>query len=140
MSDIMIRKFQMLDLADFETLCDNSDWYYPKISTSPAALLKYDIYRENCYVAYDGSTLIGYVYGGVLCNTLYPQFMFVREDYRKQGIGMKLMGTLEENSGCTVSLIYYNKELSDYYCKQSYEIGTNLQVGMKQIGGEPHEA
>ena len=136
MSDIMIRKFQMLDLADFETICDKSDRYYPQISTSPAALLKYDIYRENCYVAYDGYTLIGYVYGGVLCNTLYPQFMFVRADYRKQGIGRKLMAALEVNSGCTVSLIYYNKELSDYYCKQGYEIGTNLQVGMKQIGGE----
>lgn len=140
MNEIIIRKFQMLDLAELETICDKSDWYYPQISMTPAALLKYNAYRENCYVAYDGSTLIGYVYAGVLCNTLYPQFMFVRETYRMQGVGTKLMDALEKGSGCSVSLIYYNKELSDYYRKQNYEIGTNLEVGMKQIGGEPNEA
>lgn len=140
MSEIIIRKLQMLDLAEFETICDQNDWYYPQISMTPSTLLKYNTYRENCYVAYDGSTLIGYVYGGVLCDTLYPQFMFVRAKYRKQGVGGKLMDALEKGSGCSVSLIYYNKELSDYYRKQNYEIGTNLEVGMKQIGGEPNEA
>ncbi|NLD86982.1 MAG: GNAT family N-acetyltransferase [Clostridiales bacterium] len=140
MPEIAIRKLQVFDLADFKDLCDEKEWYYPQVSMAPHALMKYEAYRSGCYVAYDDSELIGYIYGAVLCDTLYPQFMFVREAYRKRGIGKMLMEALEKNSGCSVSLIYYNKELSAYYQKQGYEMGTNLEVGMKQIGSKMNEA
>ena len=99
--------------------------------------MKYKIYRENCFVAYDETMLVGYAYGGTLCDTLYPQFMFVKESYRNRGIGKMLMERLEQESGCTVSMIFYHKSLSNHYKKQGYEIGTELETAIKQIGGEP---
>ena len=134
---IEIRKCNILDLADFGGLCDKDEYYYLQVSSTLPALLKYKAYLENCYVAYDGKTLVGYVYGGTLCDTLYPQFMFVKNSHRNRGIGKMLMEKLEQGAGCDVSIIYYHKTLSEHYEKQGYEIGTNLEVAIKQIGGEP---
>ena len=136
MAEVLIRRLNILDFPDFKDLCDESEWYYPQVCLTPQALLKYELYRNNCFVAYDGNTLVGYIYGGVLCDTLYPQFAFVREIYRKRGIGRKLMEALEQNANCSVSMIYYHKSLSNHYKKQGYEIGTALEVAIKQFNGE----
>lgn len=134
---ITISKYNILDLADFESLCNKDDYHYPQVSLTPRVLLKYKIYRENCFVAYDETMLVGYAYGGTLCDTLYPQFMFVKESYRNRGVGKMLMERLEQESGCTVSMIFYHKSLSNHYKKQGCEIGTELETAIKQIGGEP---
>ena len=134
---IEIRKCNILDLAGFGGLCDEAEYYYQQVSSTLQALLKYKTYLENCYVAYDEKTLVGYVYGGTLCDTLYPQFMFVKDSYRNRGIGKMLMEKMEQEASCSVSIIYYHKTLSEHYKKQGYKIGTNLEVAIKQIGGEP---
>lgn len=139
MDKIIIRKIQKPDLLNFDGLCNPDNWYYPQVSMTPQALLTHPEYMKNCFVAYHDDILVGYIYGGVLCDTLYPQFMFVKESYRKNGIGAKLLTMLEENSKCSVSIVYYNKELSNYYCSQDYDIGTNLEVAIKQLGGETNE-
>lgn len=135
MEDIIIRKINYLDLGDFAGLCDEKDWFYPQVSQLPQILMNYKEYRENCYVAYTEDILVGFVYGGVLCDTLYPQFMYVKETHRNQGISRKLLNMLEKESNCTVSLLYYNKSLRTHYKNQGYEVGTELEVAMKQLSG-----
>ena len=95
--------------------------------------LCYKEYRDNCFVAYEGTELVGFIYGGVLCDTLYPQFMFVKEKNRKAGIGKRLMSALEESSHCGVSLIFYHKTLESHYQNEGYEVGTELRVAIKEL-------
>lgn len=89
---------------------------------------------EKCILAVEEETIIGYIYGFVLPNgTLLPEFLYVLPEYRRHGIGEKLLRTLEENYGCSSSMIFYNKELHDYYKKLGYISGENLEVAMKYI-------
>ena len=108
---VQIKKFEFSDIPQFGDLCDDSEWYSPQVKATTGALLRYKEYRDNCFVAYEGTELVGFIYGGVLCDTLYPQFMFVKEKNRKAGIGKRLMSALEESSHCGVSLIFYHKTL-----------------------------
>ena len=101
--------------------------------TLPTKRLRYKEYRDNCFVAYEGTELVGFIYGGVLCDTLYPQFMFVKEKNRKAGIGKRLMSALEESSHCSVSLIFYHKTLESHYQNEGYEVGTELRVAIKEL-------
>lgn len=96
-------------------------------------MLRYKEYRDNCFVAYEGTELVGFIYGGVLCDTLYLQFMFVKEKNRKAGIGKRLMSALEESSHCGVSLIFYHKTLESHYQNEGYEVGTELRVAIKEL-------
>ena len=95
---VQIKKFEFSDIPQFGDLCDDSEWYSPQVKATTGALLRYKEYRDNCFVAYEGTELVGFIYGGVLCDTLYPQFMFVKEKNRKAGIGKRLMSALEESS------------------------------------------
>lgn len=91
---------------------------------------------ENCWLAFDNQKIIGFVYGFILPNrTLLPEFLYVTPEYRNNGIGVALMKKLEEESGCTASMIFYNTALHDYYQKQNYLSGDNLEVAIKTLKG-----
>lgn len=135
MSNIIIRKVKTLDFPNFEGLCSQDDGYFPLVSSTESILTQYKEFRDNCFVAYDGSALIGYIYGGILGDTLYPQFMFVKESYRKCGLGRKLMEVLEIKSKCSQSVIFYRKSLREHYEHQDFIIGDELEVAIKNING-----
>lgn len=130
---VQIKKFEFSDIPQFGDLCDDSEWYSPQVKATTGALLRYKEYQDNCFVAYEGTELVGFIYGGVLCDTLYPQFMFVKEKNRKAGIGKRLMLALEESSHCSVSLIFYHKTLESHYPNEGYEVGTELRVAIKEL-------
>ena len=130
---VQFKKFEFSDIPQFGDLCDDSEWYSPQVKATTGALLRYKEYRDNCFVAYEGTELVGFIYGGVLCDTLYPQFMFVKEKNRKAGIGKRLMSALEESSHCGVSLIFYHKTLESHYQNEGYEVGTELRVAIKEL-------
>ena len=78
--------------------------------------------------------LCGFIYGFVLPNkTLLPEFMYLKPEYRHQGIAQHLLAELEKQSGCTASMIFYHNSLHDFYQKQGYQSGENLEVAMKEI-------
>lgn len=135
MDNIIIRKFQIVDFPNLDRLCDQGEEYFPYVSDTALQLSKYKEYQDNCFVAYDGDNLVGCAYGGILCDTLYPQFIFVKEEYRKRGIGRKLTETMEIESKCAKSMIYYRKNLREHYKNQGFIIGTELEVAMKNING-----
>lgn len=130
---VQIKKFELSDIPQFGNLCDESEWYSPQVRVTVETLLRYKEYQENCFVAYEGTELVGFIYGGVLCDTLYPQFMFVKEKNRKAGIGRRLMSELEVSSHCSVSLIFYHKTLETHYQNEGYKIGTELRVAIKEL-------
>ena len=136
---VQIKKFEISDIPLFSDLCESSEWYYPQVMATTQTLMRYKEYRDHCYVAYADNQLVGFIYGGVLCDTLYPQFMFVKERYRKSGIGSALMSTLEHSSQCSVSLIFYHKSLEDHYRHEGFEIGTELRVAIKQLPENPKQ-
>lgn len=89
-----------------------------------------------CYAAFDGPRIVGFVYSFIVCHkTLIPQLMVVSPDHRKSGIGKRLIAALEDGSGCSASLIYYHHDLRDYYASQGYMVGTEVEVAMKELGG-----
>ncbi len=86
------------------------------------------------FVALINDTVVGYIYGFALPNhTLIPELLYVRHEFRNQGIGTNLLRILENNSGCNVSMIFYHKSLHDYYEKLGYETGSNLETAIKDI-------
>lgn len=92
---------------------------------------------EKCLVAEVDGNIVGFVYGFILPNeTLIPELMYINPHYRKKGIGSALIRQLEIHSNCAVSMIFYNKSLHEYYQKQGYQSGDNLEVAMKEIGGD----
>jgi GNAT superfamily N-acetyltransferase len=85
------------------------------------------------YAAFADDLIIGFIYGFVLPNkALLPQYLYVDPQYRKQGIGRQLLETLESKSGCTTSIAYFEKSLSNYYAKQGYIIGDAV-VALKEL-------
>lgn len=92
---------------------------------------------ELCLVAEVDDCLIGFVYGYILPNNvLIPEFLYVQNKYRKNGIGKRLLEELEFQSGCVSSMIFYNKNLHNYYKKQGYMAGNNLEIAMKDLTGQ----
>lgn len=88
------------------------------------------------YAAFIDNIMVGFIYGFVLPNkALLPQYLYVDPQYRKQGIGQKLLAALETQSGCTTSIAYFEKSLSDYYMKQGYIIGDAV-VALKELENE----
>lgn len=78
--------------------------------------------------------MVGFIYGFTLPNhTLIPDFLYVKTEYRKMGLAHQLLKELEERSGCTASMIFYNTSLHDFYEKQGYFSSGKLEVAIKNI-------
>ncbi len=133
MGKYVVRRIQESDFADLPSLCSIEEEWYIQVLRLSVDIKKKECYRHNCFVACLNDTLTGFVYGFVIEETLYPQFLFVHRDHRKQGVGTLLLQALEAHSNCTVSMVYFHKDLEEYYAKQEYNIGTNLKVGMKTL-------
>ena len=92
---------------------------------------------ERCYVAESNSNILGFIYGYILPDEmLIPEFVYVKPNYRKNGIAKDLLFTLEKESKCNLSIIYYHKTLREHYCKLGYAVGDNLEVAMKKLKGD----
>ena len=131
--DVVIRDYKKEDRFSLMTLSDD-EWN--KTVIGAALSINIDNNVEKCMVAEDGKTIIGFIYGFVLPNkTLIPEFMYVVPNARKSGVGAALIKRLELTSGCTTSMIFYNKSLHCFYEHQGYLAGKNLEVAMKEIGG-----
>lgn len=132
--DLIIRDFQKADRFSLMALSD--DEWQQQITL---LFLKINIDNpiEKCLVAEVNGNIVGFIYGFILPNkTLIPEFMYIKPHYRKNGIGSALIRQLEIHSNCTVSMIFYNKSLHEYYQKRGYQSGDNLEVAMKKIGGD----
>ena len=89
---------------------------------------------EKLYMALSDGKVIGFVYGYVLPNKmLIPMFLHVDKEYRNQGIATNLLDLLEKESKCVCSLIWYDKSLHNFYEKQNYDAGGNLEVAVKLL-------
>ncbi len=87
---------------------------------------------KTLLVLNDEDEMVGFIYSFVLPNhTLIPEFMYVKSEYRKMGLGHRLLRELEEISGCTSSMIFYNNTFHDFYKKQGYLASENLEIAMK---------
>ena len=62
---VQIKKFELSDIPQFGNLCDDSEWYSPQVKATTGALLRYKEYRDNCFVAYEGTELVGFIYGSL---------------------------------------------------------------------------
>lgn len=130
--DFAIRPYEKSDFLFLGSLSDNDEY---KVQHLPIAqsMMAADGTFEKCFVATVNDEIVGYIYGFVVPSRLtLPQFLYVKDTYRKQGIGAALLKHFEREAGTPCSLIYYRNELHDYYTKQGYEAGTT-EVGMKQI-------
>ncbi len=129
---IVIRKAEKVDFLDLAMLAD--DEWKPKIRTLALSLMKCDGNIERCYVAEDDGQIVGFIYGFVLPNKmLLPEMLYVRTEHRKAGIGTLLIQHLEKDSGCTCSMIFYNKSLHDFYSRRGYLTGENLETAIKSL-------
>ena len=129
---IEYREYQRTDFLQFATI-SNDDWKGTHIRVA-YSLSKRNEKIELCYVALDGKNIVGYIYGFALpSKTLIPEFMYVKPELRRKGIGEALLTMLEQKSGCDCSMIFYHKSLHNHYQKLGYETGDNLETAMKQI-------
>ena len=135
---MIIRKVRKSDTFKLAIVAD--DEWKPKMSMMAPSFAKCDGKIERCYVAEVEGVLVGFIYGFVLPNgMLIPEMLYVRSEYRKMGIGTKLLEYLEKESGCMNSMIFYNKSLHDYYSKRGYRVGENLEVALKEFTLLPEE-
>lgn len=123
----------MTDSVSLQTLSDD-EW--KQIIISLVLEMNIDNPVEKCLVAEINGDIVGFIYGFILPNrTLIPEFMYIKPNHRKNGIGSALIKQLEIHSNCIASMVFYNKSLNEYYQKRGYQSG-NLEVAMKTIGGE----
>ena len=88
-------------------------------------------------LAFCDDQLAGFIYGFVLPNhALIPEFMYVKPEFRHNGIAQKMLAELEKQSGCTAAMIFYNKSLHDYYKNLGYTTGSEIEVAMKELTTE----
>lgn len=128
----IIRPVKKQDL--FALVCLADDEWEPKLADLAPSFARCDGGIERCYVAEDSGQLQGFIYGFVLPNgLLLPEMLYVRSEFRRMGIGTRLLETLEKESGCSSSMIFYNSTLHDYYAKHDYIVGENLEVAMKNL-------
>lgn len=119
---------------DIETIQNELRKWIKKNADTLSGVTHYSI--EKCLVAEADGDIVGFIYGFVLPNkTLIPEFMYVVPNARKNGVGAELIKQLELTSGCTASMIFYNKSLHCFYEHQGYLAGENLEVAVKEIGG-----
>ena len=129
---VSIRKIQKGDALKLASI-DDDDWK-ALLSIGTPSFIECDWKRDCCYVAEIESNLVGFIYGFLLPNgTLIPEMIYVHPDYRTMGIGTMLLEYLEKESGCTHSMIFYNKSLRNYYKKRGYSVGENLEVALKEL-------
>ena len=134
---VVIRDYKKNDRFALMCLSDD-EWKLQVISTVMS--LKESGEIEKCLVAESDGAIVGFIYGFILPNkTLIPEFMYVKPNARKNGVGTELLRQLEICSDCTASMVFYNKALHSYYKKQGYQAGDNLEVAMKEIGGSCNE-
>jgi len=134
MDDIIIRKFEILDISGISDLSKNNVYCKKEIELIAKSFMHSENTKNNCYVAVIGDRIIGFIYGFLIDNgTLYPQFLYVEPTYRKKGIGKGLMDAIEKGTACNTSIIVYHKSLHDYYVKQGYLQGDQLEVAIKEI-------
>lgn len=128
-----IREYSRADWFSLITLSDD-EWEENIRAVGLSLLNEYDGKYLKMLVAYNGDNLAGFIYGFVLPNhCLIPEFMYVKPMYRHEGIAQKLLNELEQQSNCEVSMIFYNKSLHDYYQRQGYTTGDNLETAIKQL-------
>ena len=133
-TEILIRKYRDEDTKALLWLC--SDEWAETIAATAAQLKKcYDGKTVRCYIAETTDDMIvGFVYGFVLpSDVLIPEFLYVDPEYRRTGIGSRLMGLLERESGCTSAMVFYNKSLHGYYGRRGYMTGENIETAMKDL-------
>ena len=119
----------------FALMSLSEDEWHPQILATVLSI-KENNSIEKCLVAEADGDIVGFIYGFVLPNkTLIPEFMYVVPNARKNGVGAELIKQLELTSGCTASMIFYNKSLHCFYEHQGYLAGENLEVAVKEIGG-----
>ena len=63
---------------------------------------------------------------------MFPEYLYVKPEYRGQRIGLRLLDELEKQSGCFSSMIFYNSSLHNYYTAQGYETN-NLEAALKDL-------
>lgn len=133
-NDINIKKADKLDIIKLNFLCEEDEEWYEGIKIMANDLLSDYDEQTLCFIAFYNDEAIGFIFGFVLHKqTLYPQFMYVKDEYRKMGIGEQLMSELETQSGCKTSFIYYKKNLHVYFAKQGYGAGEELETAVKML-------
>lgn len=91
------------------------------------------------YVAEEKEKIIGILYADITNTGTAILFAIeVLKDYRKIGIGSKLMKKFENDclkNGIESIMTFYNKfdEIEKFYIKSNYEIGTNLEIACKAL-------
>ena len=135
--NISIRPVEKMDYIRFAMkLEDGSDIdpCYPTALSTLRQASNIDSAFGKCYIAEFNSNIIGFIYGFVLPNRLLiPEYVYVKPNYRKNGIAKNLLLMLEKESKCDVSMIFYNKVLREHYCKLGYTVGEKLEVAMKEL-------
>ena len=130
---IEIREYTKQDWLDFMGISID-EWAQGIKSIGLSILKEYDNRMLKLLLARSEGNLAGFIYGFVLpSQVLIPEFMYIKPEYRHQGIAQSLLAELERQSGCTCSMIFYNKTLHDYYEKQGYSTGENLETAIKQL-------
>lgn len=85
-------------------------------------------------VALDLDTVVGFASGyRTGDNVLIINLVYVVPRLRRNGIGQELVKFLESKSGCTASMVFYNKDLREFYRSIGYTAGVNMEVGLKEI-------
>ena len=130
--DYSIRPYSKADFLFLGTL-SNDDEYKSQHLPIALSLQKADERTERCFVATVDNKIVGYIYGYIVPGRVtLPQFLYVKNENRRGGIGAALLKRFEDESQTPCSLIYYRKDLHDYYTRQGYEAGVT-EVAMKHL-------
>lgn len=138
--NVPIRPVEKMDWIRFamnlEDGLDDDPFYRTALDTlKQASNINAEI--EKCYVAEFDGNILGFIYGYALpSRLLIPEFIYVKPNYRKNGIAKNLLFMLEKESKCNLSMIFYNKTLREHYCNLGYNIGDNLEVAIKELKGD----
>jgi len=131
--EIEIREYEKKDWYGLLNISED-EWKTEILNFGYSMIKEYDGQTIKMLLAFSGKVLVGFIYGFVLPNkVLIPEFMYVKPEYRKNGIAHKLLSELEKLSECAASLIFYNKILHGFYQKQGYQAGENLEVALKNL-------
>lgn len=131
--NLIIREYTEQDWFDIMSI-SKDQWAKAITSTALSLLKNYDGEVLKTFLAICDNSVVGFIYGFILpSQTLIPEFMYIKPEYRHQGIAQKLLFELEIKSGCKSSMIFYHNSLHDFYKMQGYQSGENLEVAMKEL-------
>lgn len=92
----------------------------------------YRLFRDTCWIAVLDQEVIGFALGMIdqtNTNHCYLNYLFVKSDHRKTGLGRRLLNEFEvaaQRKGCSVvSLLTGKEENIKYYIKQGYVISSD---------------